>query len=325
MLSTRNQLLQWAAEKKILRADLPAAMRVAGVYPNTAEWTRLFDALSLWLGSLLVAVGVIFFFAYNWNELGRLAKFALVQGPLLATITIAIWKGVDSDIGRAAMLVASLLVGALLALIGQTYQTGADPWQLFASWAVLVLPWTVVVRMPALWIIWLALVNISLSLYYATFGGLFGILFSGNEIAWVLLTVNLIALVTWQTIIAKAPGALRARWALRVLATACGVLITTLVLYGIFNGEQRIPAAVVWVAMLWATHAYYRSTNPDLFMLAGGVLSAVFVMTAALSRALLNSLVESAGALLVVGLLVIGLSAGGAWWLRTVASELDER
>ena len=37
-------------------------------------------------------------------------------------------------------LLAMLGMGALFAYFGQTYQTGADPWQLFALWAALSLP-----------------------------------------------------------------------------------------------------------------------------------------------------------------------------------------
>ena len=47
-----------------------------------------------------------------------------------------------------------MLVGGLLALIGQTYQTGADPWQLFALWALLALPWCLGARSDMLWAPW---------------------------------------------------------------------------------------------------------------------------------------------------------------------------
>lgn len=323
MIATRNQLLRWAAEQRISLEDLPAAMRVVGVQPNGNDWRRLFDAMALWLGSLFVSVSVIFFFAYNWSDLGRLSKFALVELPLLVSAGVAIWKGPHTDAHRAALLVATLLVGALLALIGQTYQTGADPWQLFALWAALILPWVVIARMPALWILWLGLINLSLTLYYTTFGGLFGVLFSGNEIAWVLLVVNLSALVVWHYFSSTASTQRPGRWALRLLATACGILITTLMMYGILDGQDLLPATVVWIALMWAAHEVYRRRQPDLFVLAGCVLSAVFVLTATLSRLLLDTVVESAGALLLVGLTIIALSAAGAWWLRSVAAELD--
>lgn len=60
-------------------------------------------------GTLLFGVVVIFFFAYSWNVLPRLARFAIVE-LLLAGIFA----------GRAAWFGAALLTGSLLALIGQT-------------------------------------------------------------------------------------------------------------------------------------------------------------------------------------------------------------
>ena len=48
--------------------------------------------------------------------------------------------------GKAALLAAALLTGGLLALIGQTYQTGADTFELFATWAALILPWVLAIQ-----------------------------------------------------------------------------------------------------------------------------------------------------------------------------------
>jgi hypothetical protein len=43
-------------------------------------------------------------------------------------------------------LLALLNIGGLFAYFGQTYQTGADPWQLFSLWAALSLPLCLSVR-----------------------------------------------------------------------------------------------------------------------------------------------------------------------------------
>ncbi|MET0204922.1 MAG: DUF2157 domain-containing protein [Casimicrobiaceae bacterium] len=60
-------------------------------------------------------------------------------------IALAVWRGLDTLPGKAA-LVAALLAGALLALVGQVYQTGADTFELFAAWAVAIV--VLVARMP---------------------------------------------------------------------------------------------------------------------------------------------------------------------------------
>ena len=53
-------------------------------------------------------------------------------------------------------------------------------------------------------------------------------------------------------------------------------------------------------------------------MLAGGVLSLIVAVAAFLSYHMLDS---GSGAFLLIGLVVIGMSAGGAIWLKSVARE----
>ncbi len=77
-------------------------------------------------------------------------------------------------------------------------------------------------------------------------------------------------------------------------------------------------AAVAYVAWLAALYGWYRRLRPDLFMLAGGVLSLIVAVTCFLSYHLLES---GSGSFLLIGLVVIGMSAGGAIWIKSVARE----
>jgi uncharacterized membrane protein len=75
------------------------------------------------------------------------------------------------------------------------------------------------------------------------------------------------------------------------------------------------------VAWLCAAYFYYRHRERDLFVLAGGVLSVIVLVTCWMGKALLDR-AEAAGFLLI-GLVVIAMSAAGAWWLRQVAAEAE--
>jgi uncharacterized membrane protein len=155
-----------------LNSNGPESTERKLLYPP-ADWRSFIDRLLLWCGTLLIAVGVIFFFAFNWQEMGRFAKFGLAEVPIVVSVAVC-WKlGLDRLSGKAALLAATILIGALLALVGQTYQTGADPWQLFAVWALMVLPWVVIGRFGALLLFWVSLVNVALFLYFQTFPPLF--------------------------------------------------------------------------------------------------------------------------------------------------------
>lgn len=323
MKTSRHLLLDWTEQGRIAPDKLPQAISLAGTLPSAHDWQRFFDLLLLWLGTLLVASGVIFFFAYNWNDLSRYAKFGLAEGLVLIALSL-IWRlGLEGLAGKASLLAAALLTGALLALIGQIYQTGADSFELFTAWAVLILPWVLLGRFAALWLLWLALANLAAILYYRTFGGIFGgllleLAFGPERLLWTLFIFNSIALAIWESLAALGVAWLRGRWAVRLLATASGGLITALAAYAIIDGHREdFMALPIWLAWLGCAHYVYRRRMLDAYILAGGVLSVIVVASIFLGKHMLSSHAD-AGAFLFIGLTVIALSAAGGWWLKQV-------
>lgn len=111
---------------------------------------RLAQALALTAATLLGAA-LVFFVAANWQAQTRGFKLLLLQAAVLAPALVAcLWPRARA----AGLLLATLALGALLAFVGQTYQTGADAWQLFALWALLALPWVLLARTDWLWAVW---------------------------------------------------------------------------------------------------------------------------------------------------------------------------
>src|SRR5207245_9340677 len=97
-----------------------------------------------WSGAVSLGSAVVCFTSHNWNERGKLAKFGLVEALVLAA-ALGYWRlGPEKAAGKASLLVACILFGALLALFGQTYQTGADTLELFANWAGLIAAWAII-------------------------------------------------------------------------------------------------------------------------------------------------------------------------------------
>lgn len=99
----------------------------------------------------LFAFGVFCWIAANWSHFHRLAKLELVADLLLAS---ALAGALLPRARTPALLVATAAVGGLFALIGQTYPSGADAWQLFALWAALALPFALSARHDAVWVLW---------------------------------------------------------------------------------------------------------------------------------------------------------------------------
>lgn len=322
MSHRRRDILQWAEAGRVAPENLRRALDIGGVLPRRAQWRAFLDRLLLWLGAVMLGAAAVFFLAYNWDDLGRFAKFGLAQGLVVAALAVLWWQGFERATGKAALLAAAIFTGALLALIGQTYQTGADTFELFAAWAVAILPWALLARFPALWVLWLALANLAVVLYFQAFHGIFGVLFGPERQLWLLFGLNTVALAAWEGLAKAGVAWLRERWAPRLVATASGAMATALMLMDIFDRGVLGLGWAAWIGWMVAAYAVYRRRLKDVFVLAGGVLSAVIVAASLLMRWLSEVRFE-AGALLLIGLVVIGLSAAGGLWLRNVANEGD--
>src|SRR5690606_4636049 len=100
---------------------------------------------------------------------------------------------------RAALFGACVATGAVLALVGQTYQTGADVWQLFAAWAALMLPFAWLSRSSASWMLWLGVANLALmrALSQSVWWGFFDTL-SNAQTLLAIAAFNLIVLLVFE-------------------------------------------------------------------------------------------------------------------------------
>jgi uncharacterized membrane protein len=320
--SNRKQIITLIEQDAIPVDRIGDALQVAGVAPDNKAWRTFIDHLLLWLGGLALAFAVLFFIAYNWDGIGRFAKFSMVEVCIILAVA-AYWKLDDHKVaGKVSLLVATILLGVLLALYGQTYQTGADPWQLFFNWALLMLPWAIIGRFPAIWMVWIVLINLTIALYHPVFRGAFGFVFgSGSDsgLMWSIFIVNTAALIVWEYL-ARTWQWLSERWAVRMLAVASGVPMTWLVLSSIFTYDNLNGfSGLVWAIWLGMLYFVYRVKKPDLFMLAGTCLSGIVVVISFVAKHVLDGL--HAGGFLLLALMVVGMGTGAAVWLRNIHRE----
>ncbi len=177
----RHELDTLLAPHSLPAPLIERALTLTDNRPSADAW-RNFAVRSLGLvGMAGVGAGLIFFVAANWQSMSVVERFALVQVLLLLTLAIAWWKTpADATASRGllsgALILATLISGALLALFGQTYQTGADVYELFFFWALLTLPFVVAALSGALWAIWACIINVGLALYVGGHGP--------NDFAW---------------------------------------------------------------------------------------------------------------------------------------------
>ncbi len=136
--ATAEQLTRLAKHGYLNGDGLERALTLAGTIPTGQTWLKFLDIALLSLGVAFTLSGIIFFFAYNWANMAYFLKFGLIESGILLAIGFAHYRGLDKFSGQVGLMSAAILIGALLAVQGQVYQTGADAYQLFLSWAILI-------------------------------------------------------------------------------------------------------------------------------------------------------------------------------------------
>lgn len=312
-----HHLFYWAAHGQLRETDR-RVLAASGLLPEAGDWRRFINGLLLWFGVVMIAAGFIFFLAFNWQAMGRFAKFALAEVALALPLAYIGWRSLTGHAGQAAIVAAALCTGALFALIGQTYQTGADTWELFFAWSIAIIPWALLGRLPVLWLLWLGLVNLTLGLYIDAIGGVFNRLIEPQQQVWLFWGLNTLTWLLWETLAHHGVDWLRPRWAPRILAFASGSTICSLAIYDIIgpNMSVAIPVFLLWLSLMWV---WFRYRAPELFMLAGGTLAALLFSLVLLGRLLPWG---GSGSLLFMALATICLSGLAAQWLRKLAHEL---
>jgi len=306
-MDLRLALYELAAQHRLDAAGTRELERLAGLHDEPARLTQRLPRGVAVLAAALVGLGVIFWIAANWDSLGRFGRFALLQGVVLAMCAGAIGR----PIARAPLgLLALLAIGGLFAYFGQTYQTGADPWQLFALWAALALPLCLGARSDVLWTPWALVAVTAIALWvHAHAGHRWRVEphdLPVHAIGWAAALALVAAL---SPVLRRYTGA--GVWAMRTALTLAVVMITATALGGLF---ARDVAAHYWLGLLVLAAAAALLAMPRCFEIYG--LSAVALglnalVVAGAARALFESHhgVEPIGSMLALGLIAAGLLA----------------
>ena len=123
-------------------------MNTTGLF--NLSWQRYLNLLFLLLTVGFLTSGVVTLIAANLDYFSDLAKIYGLQTLLVVTVILGLYCFIRESRRQAKeklkwktysiFFVVSVLIGGLFALVGQTYQTGADVWQLFAVWTLCQLP-----------------------------------------------------------------------------------------------------------------------------------------------------------------------------------------
>ena len=101
------------------------------MYADKKQWNQFLSIFLLAAGVGFTVAGIIFFFAYNWEDLPKFAKLGIVQTLLVASVLLTIFTRWNVLIKQIILTGATFLIGTLFAVFGQIYQTGAPLWLTF--------------------------------------------------------------------------------------------------------------------------------------------------------------------------------------------------
>lgn len=265
------------------------------------------------LAAALLGMGLIFWVAANWEDLGRTGRFALIQVVLVLSCLGAF----ALPAARAPLLlIAMLAIGGLFAYFGQTYQTGADPWQLFAVWAVLALPLCLVARSDVLWTPWMLVLATGITLWMQAHA----------RHSWLVRADDIDILLTgWAALLGACTlvSPLLARWTgtgpwpLRLGLMLAVIMITGSGLSALFGSDIASPywaglGVLVAAAGVLLTRQFF-----DVFGLSAVALGVNTLLVCGLASRLFDNGNDAIGGMLMLGLsaaILLALTVQGILW-----------
>ena len=275
------------------------ALVLARPSPASSDWHRFLYRMGLGIGTALMLAGVIDLVAFNWSELSRFPRLFLAWGVFSATTLLAITRQPGTLAHQLACTACAVLGGMSLALIGQTWQTGADAWTLFAWWAAVALPFCVSARFAPLWALWTLWVDVAVCTWWAQ--------------AWPSLPIpGLTALcaalaVGYGTLVAWEEGRGATLWLKRTWMVGCMTCAIAAVVAGCIAESE----AFVWlvslggVCLAGGVVALYSLHRPDTFAVACALMLSIVALTGAPLRQLIELRTEPALMLLGLGTAVL--------------------
>jgi uncharacterized membrane protein len=288
----RSELDAFVANHRLSAAAIEAAFEIADARPNASEIRQFAVRLLQLAGIVSLAAGIVFFVAANWSELGVAGRFVLVQGILVVTVALALWKPPPHTLGRRALFMAFIATGALLALFGQTYQTGADVYELFLTWAVFGLPFVVAGQWSVICAAWLLVLDCALLLFFGwrPHGGWLWVVFAPWDASTsiTLLAPGVLNLMLWAgaELLRRSRGSsLTPLWVTRLVLTCSFGFLTWAgidALGGLHISVDEAIALVVVLVLQAGVVLYAARMRDDVFPLALAAASLIALGATAL-------------------------------------------
>lgn len=242
------------------------------IYPGKEDWQKFLKILFLSLAVGFTVCGIIFFFAYNWETLNRFLKFAMIQILVISGTGFYLFAHVNSSIKNIIITGTSMLVGALFAVYGQVYQTGANAYDFFLGWTVFISIWVLVANYAPLWLLYTVLINTTFYFYTEQVANDWSTIY----IILIFFIFNLLTLITFLTQPKYKPALAQASWYIKILAIGCAIL-STMTLVVAIDDIQTLPSIIIMIGIIlfYGYGILYANANKSIFYISLIALSTI--------------------------------------------------
>lgn len=262
----RAQVLALAARHTLSAAQYHDLSALAGLDAPPEHLALRSLRLASLLAAGLFGFGVLLWLAANWASIPRLGKFGLLQGLILAACLGAWLKPAARS---PLLLLAFFAIGGLFAYFGQTYQTGADAWQLFALWAALSLPLVWAARSDVLWCPWMLVAMSAISLWVSANTGwqwrVTPAVMRAHYLGWAAAAALVMVSGPWSPV-ARAGGI--GPWGLRTAALLACLLLLGVSLPTLFGRETALAYYVALLVCVAALAGLWRGERGDAYLMS---------------------------------------------------------
>ncbi len=219
------------------------------VYPDRKSWIRFLHLFFISLGTGFTVCGIIFFFAFNWAGMHKFLKMGILEFLLIAAVIPILILKLNQTIKNVILTGASILVGAMLAVYGQIYQTGANAYDFFLGWIMFITIWVLISNFAPLWLLFILLINTTIVLYSQQVASYWNEMMVLN----ILFIMNS-AILTGFLILSNTISKLKIpAWFTNTLALATVALSTTGIVIGIFYKQDTEWSILIAVSLLFFT------------------------------------------------------------------------
>lgn len=257
------------------KADSSPLSRQA-LYANKREWNRFLSIFLLAAGVGFTVSGIIFFFAYNWNDLPKFAKLGIVEVLLISSVLLAVFTRWNRLVKQILLTGATFLIGTLFAVFGQIYQTGADAYDLFLGWTLFTILWAVAIRFAPLWLTFIGLLCTTIWLYNIQIASpdSWEMTLLANAVTWICALSTVIT--EWMSI--KGSLNKQNRWFVSLLSLAAIVHTSFLMMLAISDvssltiaticEEKAIIVSLISTILIFSAGLWFGWKEKNLFYLA---------------------------------------------------------